>query len=532
MDIFPSRRAFVSGAATSLLAPLGQASGASAGSAGDEPASVSFLQSGTGAVARTTQSKLGDITSVKDFGARGDGVTDDTAAFQAAIDVLDSHGNAYTSIFVPPGDYRITNTIRLNKRHIRIFGAGDKSCLLFDPPSTGRTMLLVQHRNPTELINYIALEDFAFRANGRSTSYAKTGIRLIDASIVTIRNVNVTDYSWTSGGTSIGIHMEGRDTHQIVGSAIIADKPIYAGKNPNSRKYTFDYHLFRGLWLQTLDPGSYAITFAPGVNPSNWVVDGNCAALTGKGGIYLNNAGATADTPSMISIDSLRIESGTASGGGSAGGYGIYMDFGTGNPTCGNIWLKNCSVNDPTCNGYFFKNVAALAVDNVNCGFGPTNNAFILTDVLTANIRALGIGNDSATVQFNNMFAQHVVKPAHVNPTNPSVGFGVYTHFDADVPSRNLVYRNGVRSWQRSQALNNLGEMALPALAAGGSMLVSVSSGLGGAVYSVIYDRNFLLNATPGWADAIGLISDGAGNTRLVNRSAGAQTFTVNTNGT
>ena len=63
-------------------------------------------------------------------------------------------------------------------------------------------------------------------------------------------------------------------------------------------------------------------------------------------------------------------------------------------------------------------------------------------------------------------------------------------------------------------------------------MLLFVSSGLGGAVYSVIYDNSFLLNATPGWDAAIGLVSDGAGNTKLVNRSAGRQTFTVNTNGT
>jgi len=44
-----------------------------------------FLQAGTGAVARTSLSKLRDTVSVKDFGAVGDGVTNDFSALRAAF---------------------------------------------------------------------------------------------------------------------------------------------------------------------------------------------------------------------------------------------------------------------------------------------------------------------------------------------------------------------------------------------------------------------------------------------------------------
>jgi hypothetical protein len=46
---------------------------------------INFLQSGTGAVTRTGQAKMRDVVSVTDFGAVGDGSTDDYTAFNDAL---------------------------------------------------------------------------------------------------------------------------------------------------------------------------------------------------------------------------------------------------------------------------------------------------------------------------------------------------------------------------------------------------------------------------------------------------------------
>lgn len=69
-------------------------------------AQVGFIQSGAGAVARTASDKLRDTVSVKDFGAVGDGVTDDTAAIQAAISA--SYGK---KLFVPDGTYKMLSSV-------------------------------------------------------------------------------------------------------------------------------------------------------------------------------------------------------------------------------------------------------------------------------------------------------------------------------------------------------------------------------------------------------------------------------------
>ena len=88
-------------------------------SAGIVASKLSFTQAGSGATTRTVDSKLKDVVSVKDFGAVGDGVADDTAAIQAAIDSLPivgttSNGTVFSrgSVYFPAGSYKILSQLQ------------------------------------------------------------------------------------------------------------------------------------------------------------------------------------------------------------------------------------------------------------------------------------------------------------------------------------------------------------------------------------------------------------------------------------
>ena len=84
-------------------------------------ASPDFTVVGTGAITRTTHDKFSDMVSVKDFGAVGDGLTDDTLALQKAL-------AAHKSVFVPVGVYLISQPLELTDRQT-ILGAGQHAVI-------------------------------------------------------------------------------------------------------------------------------------------------------------------------------------------------------------------------------------------------------------------------------------------------------------------------------------------------------------------------------------------------------------------
>lgn len=80
-----------------------------------------YTHSNTGSVARSIQSEFDDRISVKNFGATGDGTTDDTTAINNAISNVLSSGRR-GDVYFPPGNYRTTATITLEGTGIRLVG--------------------------------------------------------------------------------------------------------------------------------------------------------------------------------------------------------------------------------------------------------------------------------------------------------------------------------------------------------------------------------------------------------------------------
>lgn len=122
-----------------------------AGAAGAQPfqrgalKGAGFLQAGTGAQLRSGEDKLRDEVSVKDFGAKGDGTTDDTAAINACITYVESLTTGGTCVF-PAGVYSVSSinlshsTPIFNTQVVHLRGVGRWATRII-PNSTGKIII-------------------------------------------------------------------------------------------------------------------------------------------------------------------------------------------------------------------------------------------------------------------------------------------------------------------------------------------------------------------------------------------------------
>lgn len=112
---------------------------------------VTFLPAGTGVVERTAQSKLREVVSVEDFGAVGDGVTDDAAAILKAFNHSRTIGGA--EIVFPQATYLLSHGFNVpSNTVVRLNGSTFRATTTYAqgtiPTNGAISFFEISHRTP------------------------------------------------------------------------------------------------------------------------------------------------------------------------------------------------------------------------------------------------------------------------------------------------------------------------------------------------------------------------------------------------
>jgi len=240
---------------------------------------VGHIQSGSGAVARTVQAKLRETVSVKDFGAVGDGVTDDTAAIQAAIDAVFAAGGG--DIFLPAGVYLVSAMLEM-RNEVSLRGIGDESQILVntDIVTLGNTPATTS----TQLVGVVVTDLFLRNTiTGVKTNYDiyfKNPVQCVLRRVRVRSGHNDTQYSNTNVG---GVYF-----HKLSGSAnpawintledcfIQNNSILFNGISDSSIRGGYVWGHTRAFTIQLVEGGNIDISDINGIIPSQFF-----------GGIYL-----------------------------------------------------------------------------------------------------------------------------------------------------------------------------------------------------------------------------------------------------
>ncbi len=200
------------------------------------PASGTISAHGAGAVTRAVADKLRDMVTVRDFGAIGDGVTDDTAAILAAL-------AAHRSVFLPAGIYRTSAPIVLGYGQT-LYGEGEGSVIqaraaAYDPINLPAYPSLF---NAVEMVDgYASLRDLRIVGGA-------TGVKLFGRDGPCVKNVveNLSIWDSINGIVLDGYHDTNRPCYwNHVARVLVARPQAHGvlltvegdGDTPNANKF-------------------------------------------------------------------------------------------------------------------------------------------------------------------------------------------------------------------------------------------------------------------------------------------------------
>jgi parallel beta-helix repeat protein len=148
-----------------------------------DASNVSYNEGSLGAVNTSVQTKLQESVSVKDFGAVGDGVADDTAAIQAAL-------NSGASVFLPSGTYNISSALTIPTNGQEFIGQG-KGKSIIKQTATNKNGIIITGNNV--YVGHLQVRDIV-RSSG-SAEFSGVVWGAVDGTVIENVKVDTSDDS-------------------------------------------------------------------------------------------------------------------------------------------------------------------------------------------------------------------------------------------------------------------------------------------------------------------------------------------------
>jgi len=152
--------------------------------------------------ARTLENRFADVVNVKDFGAVGDGVTNDTTAIQNAITIVGTSGGGI--VYFPSGTY-LSSGVSIINDAVHIIGSGKESTIVkYVGTSASAVFVFGQAVSGTGALTTVSgcsIENMSINGN-RAAGNDVAGVRSTVFENFTADNVHVYD---TKGGYGFAI---------------------------------------------------------------------------------------------------------------------------------------------------------------------------------------------------------------------------------------------------------------------------------------------------------------------------------------
>ena len=369
---------------------------------------LGFLQSGTGAVTRTAQAKMRDVVSVKDFGAVGDGLTNDTAAIQTAI-------NSGYSLTFPAGTYLCAN-LSQSTNFQKFYADG--------------TVRLVKNANGPILTSTGSnVEFYGIEFRGESATPSFTGDNLVSSgNHLSLINCG-SRWAYARAVLATGSHV------QIIGTC-----DIYQTTDTSATGYDIEIGVSGTATLYHQLVGVYSSQLTGGIK----LIDtGNHTILGGQfGKLYIaagtkpggSNGGQTIGARINNGINTVTCELSNAVFSGNMFGSGTF-EFTTGTSSCSvdasNVFAATAVVvNNGNLNNYIQR--SGTTTDPSTLFFGETSSTARLTWDGTDLTQQWQFGGSTVipNAQGYRQFANDgvtIYSLVGINGVNDNVNFGATT---------------------------------------------------------------------------------------------------------